>query len=245
MPDIVIGSGNEAILSYFGTPAGTGPWPGVVVLHDALGQTDASRGQVDWLAASGYLAVAPDLFARGNRLLCLLAVSRQMVARQGSAFDDIEAARAWLIDRPDCTGRTGVVGFCMGGGFALLSATQKGFDVASVNYGPVPNDAEALLAGACPIVGSYGGRDRMMKGSTGRLSDALRTNAVEHDVKEYPDAGHAFLEVHGGKLGWIMARLGMQFHAASATDARRRILDFFARHLGEKQPLSGPASFNL
>ncbi len=43
----------------------------------------------------------------------------------------------------------------MGGGFALLSATQKGFDVASVNYGPVPKDAEALLAGACPIVGSY------------------------------------------------------------------------------------------
>ncbi len=99
MPDIVIGSGNEAIPSYFGTPAGTGPWPGVVVLHDALGQTDASRGQVDWLAASGYLAVAPNLFARGNRLLCLLAVSRQIVARQGSAFDDIEAARAWLIDR--------------------------------------------------------------------------------------------------------------------------------------------------
>ncbi len=72
----------------------------------------------------------------------------------------------------------------MGGGFALLSATQKGFDVASVNYGPVPKNAEALLAGACPIVGSYGGRDRMMKGSTGRLSDALRTNAVEHAPQE-------------------------------------------------------------
>ena len=231
MPEVVIASGGQAMPAYLGIPAGDGPWPGVVVLHDALGQTDASRGQVDWLAASGYLAVAPDLFARGNRLLCLLAVGRQLAARQGTAFDDIEAARTWLADRPDCTGRTGVIGFCMGGGFALLCATRKGFTVAGVNYGPVPEDAEVLLAGACPIVGSYGGRDWMMKGSAKRLDDALGANGVDHDVEEYPDAGHAFLEVHGGKLGWVMARLGMRFHGASAGDARRRILAFFADHL--------------
>jgi carboxymethylenebutenolidase len=236
MPDIVIASGEQAVPAYLGIPAGDGPWPGVVVLHDALGQTDASRDQVDWLAASGYLAVAPDLFARGKRLLCLLAVSRQLVSRQGTAFDDIEAAQAWLVDRPDCTGRTGVIGFCMGGGFALLSATRKGFDVASVNYGPVPKDAEALLAGACPIVGSYGGRDRMMKGAARRLDDALQANGVDHDVRECPNAGHAFLEVHGGKLGWVMARLGMRFHGASATDARQRISAFFADHLEGPRP---------
>lgn len=231
MPDIKIAPGKQTVSAYFGIPAGDGPWPGVVVLHDALGQTDASREQVDWLAASGYLAVAPDLFARRNRLLCLLAVSRQLASRQGTAFDDIKAAQTWLVDRPDCTGRTGVIGFCMGGGFALLSATRKGFDVASVNYGPVPKDAEALLAGACPIVGSYGGRDRMMKGAARHLDDALQANGVEHDVREYPDAGHAFLEVHSGKLGWVMARLGMRFHGASAADARQRILAFFAHQL--------------
>ncbi len=53
MPDIVIASGEQAVPAYLGIPAGDGPWPGVVVLHDALGQTDASRDQVDWLAASG------------------------------------------------------------------------------------------------------------------------------------------------------------------------------------------------
>ena len=236
MPDVVITSGRQTVAAYLGVPAGNAPWPGVVVLHDALGQTDASRQQVDWLAASGYLAIAPDLFARGNRLLCLLAVGRQLGRRQGTAFDDIEAARAWLVDRLDCTGRTGVIGFCMGGGFALLSATQKHFDVASVNYGPVPEDAKVLLDGACPIVASYGGRDRMMKGSALRLDDALRANRVDHDVKEYPEAGHAFLEVHGGKLGWVMARLGMHFHGPSAIDARRRILAFFADHLEGPRP---------
>jgi carboxymethylenebutenolidase len=231
MSDIVIASGRQVVPGYLGVPAGGGPWPGVVVLHDALGQTETSRQQVDWLAASGYLAIAPDLFARGNRLLCLLAVGRQMAARHGAAFDDIEAARAWLADRADCTGRIGVIGFCMGGGFALLVAARHGFDVASVNYGPVPADADELLKGACAIVGSYGGRDRMMKGAAARLDHALTANGIDHDVEEYPDAGHSFLEVHYGKLGWVMARLGMRFEGSAAADARRRILAFFADHL--------------
>lgn len=232
----MIASDGHEMPAYISTPSGAAPWAGVVVLHDALGQTGASRQQVDWLAASGYLAIAPDLFSRGGRVSCLLAVGRQLAARKGTAFDDIEAARNTLAVRPDCTGRVGVIGFCMGGGFALLSAVQKGFDVASVNYGPVPKDADALLAGACPIIGSYGGRDGMMKGAASRLDQALRVNSVDRDVREYADAGHSFLEVHGGKLGWIMARMGMRFHEASAADAQRRILDFFATHLEGPRP---------
>lgn len=236
MPEIVIVSDDHHMPAYLGMPAGTGPWPGVVVLHDALGQTSASRQQVDWLAASGYLAVAPDLFARGNRMLCLLSVGRQMVARSGTAFADIEAARLTLAVRPDCTGQIGVIGFCMGGGFALLCAAGRGFDAASVNYGSVPKDVETLLAGACPVVGSYGGRDRMLKGAAGRLDGALQAISVARDVREYADASHSFLEVHDGKTGWMMARIGMGFHAASAADARRRILAFFADHLGRSRP---------
>ncbi|MDX7954077.1 dienelactone hydrolase family protein, partial [Lichenihabitans sp. Uapishka_5] len=74
---------------------------------------------------------------------------------------------------------------------------------------------ETLLAGACPIVGSYGGRDWLMKGAAERLNHVLEANDVAHDVQEYPDAGHAFLEVHGGTLGWVMARLGMRFDDGS------------------------------
>ncbi len=231
MSEISIVAPEHSLSVYFRSPEGEGPWPGVVVLHDALGQTEDSRRHVDWLAASGYLAAAPDLYSWGKKLLCIRATTRDLLARKGPTFDDIHAVRSALADRPDCTGKVGVIGFCLGGGFALLTATESGFDASSVNYGMVPRDAEAILKGACPVIGSFGSRDFTLRGAAIRLENALEVNGVDHDVKEYSDAGHAFLNIHGGGVGWAMARIGMGFHEASAADAKSRIMEFFSLHL--------------
>src|ERR1700722_13124604 len=128
MPDTTIPAADGTPLkAYLAIPAGAGPRPGVVVIQDALGLTRAIREHADRLASDGFLAVAPDLSSRGGRLRCVQATMRSLFSGQGQACDDIERSRRWLLGRGDCSGRVGVIGFCMGGGFALMTA-GRGFD---------------------------------------------------------------------------------------------------------------------
>jgi carboxymethylenebutenolidase len=240
MPDIDYPVSGQSGRGYLAVPpTGPGPWPGVVVIHEAFGLNDDIREKADELAAHGYLALAPDLFDGKSWIRCIRSVFVQLRAGQGPAFSALDAARAFLAVRPDCTGKTGVIGFCLGGGFALLCAPREGFDVASVNYGDVPKDAERALAGACPIVGSFGGRDRMGTEGPERLQRALAVLEVPHDVMVYPGSGHRFMTQTTGPAA-VLARAGhMTFQPADAADAWQRIYRFFGTHLAAPQPSAG------
>ncbi len=232
MPDLRFTAPSGELGGYLAIPIGAGPHPGVIVIQDALGLSDDIREQADRLAAAGYLAFAPDLYS-GRGIRCVVATMRASRSGSGPAYADIEAARGVLEAREDCTARIGIIGFCMGGGFALLCAPHGGFAASSVNYGEVPGDAAERLVGACPVVASYGGRDRGLRGRAARLERALDCAGVEHDVKEYPQAGHSFLNRFnaGPLLTPLLHVAGMGYDHAAAEDAWRRILEFFAAHL--------------
>ncbi|MBE7189249.1 dienelactone hydrolase family protein, partial [Jatrophihabitans endophyticus] len=142
-----------------------------------------------------YLTVGPDLFSDGGMRRCVVSTLRALTAGRGKPMADIEAARNFLTGDDRCTGKIGIIGFCMGGGFALATA-NIGFDAAAANYGQLPKDFDEAFRGACPVVGSYGGKDVSLRGAAAKLEDALAERDIAHDVKEYPSAGHSFLNDH-------------------------------------------------
>ena len=110
---------------------------------------------------------------------------------------------------------------------------------AGVNYGAIPAKPLSALRDACPVVASYGARDRSLKGAAARLDGILTALEIDHDVKEYPDAGHSFMNDHRDeKTPWLFAMMGrftggVDFVAPTALQARGRIVAFFGRHLGD------------
>jgi carboxymethylenebutenolidase len=214
---------------YLAVPTTPGPWPGVVVLHEIFGLTDDIRAQADRFAARGYLALAPDLFGWGATPRCLVASFRAMAKGDGRLFDDVEGARRSLVERDDCTGQIGVIGFCFGGGLAMMVGPH-GFDVSAPNYGHLPPKPLERMRGSCPTVASYGAKDWTLKGAAAKLETNLRALDVQHDVKEYPTAKHGFLFEHTGKTSWSDPWM-VAYDADAADDAWQRIFTFFDKHL--------------
>lgn len=219
---------------YTAVPTG-GPHPGVVVIHDAFGLTSETRRVCDVLAEHGYLAHAPSLYQRGR---CLRQAFRSFLDDGGPAYERLQAERDALAARADCTGAVGVMGFCMGGRFALVASGSGTFDAGSVSYGLLPagkQEPEALermLSDPCPVVGSYGGRDSVVKvAEVDKLRRGLERARVPHDVAVYPGATHSFMSAMAGPLGLLMRVQGMRADPDAAADAWRRVLAFFDEHL--------------
>ncbi|MBT1253964.1 dienelactone hydrolase family protein [Rhodococcus erythropolis] len=224
--------GSQPLRAILETPTTPGPWPGVVMIHEAFGLEEVMQRQAKRLASAGFLTLAVDLYSAGGAKRCLVPTMTSMLRGHGKAFTDIEVARSWLVESPDCTGKIGVIGFCMGGGFAMVSAGD--FDAASVNYGQLPRKLDEAVVDACPIVGSFGSKDFSLRGAAAKLETALSNAGIENDVKEYPTAGHAFLNdaEAGPKVLRPLERiLGIGPDPVAAQDAWKRIDSFFGRHL--------------
>jgi carboxymethylenebutenolidase len=224
--------GQDPVLGYLARPTTPGPWPGVVVIHEAFGLTPDMARQADRMAEQGYLAFAPDLYAHGFTPTCLVSTMRQMITgREGRAMRDIDAAREALVEHPDCTGKIGIIGFCMGGGFAILAA-GRGFDAAAPNYGMAPENLRPVLEGGCPMVGSYGAKDgKQLRDTPERIETTLTELGIDHDIKTYPNAAHSFMTQGTGRWAWTERVSGLRHVPDAADDAWERVFSFFGRHL--------------
>ncbi len=230
--DLTLELSTGPVPGYLALPAADGPRPGVVVVHEIFGLNEDIRRAADRVAGLGYVSIAPDLVG-GGRLLCIARAMRDLRRGRGPLLDAAQAVVQWAKGRPEVDAeRIGVIGFCMGGSVAFLLGVSGTVRVTAPNYGEPPLDR---LGDSCPVVASYGGRDRLF-GRYGDLVDQALTEAgIPHDVKTYPEAGHSFMnDAEGHRLS--KALIGRPLMAVgyvpdAAEDAWARIEAFFAEHL--------------
>jgi carboxymethylenebutenolidase len=209
------------------------PGPGVLLFQEVFGINDNIREIANRLAAVGYVALAPDMFWRIERrferkdesgLSDAFAMVQQLDFDK--AADDIRAAHAHLLSTPECTGRIGAVGFCLGGALAFMAATQsrvdgRGIDAAVCYYGSAINDMLDHVSGLeCPSMYHYGSLDPFITPDKIDQVEAALPGYPEVEFHRYA-AGHAF-------SNWDAPSM---YNEAAADEAWTRTLDFFIRHL--------------
>lgn len=208
--------------SFWAVPDGSGPFPGVVVVHEASGLNDNIRDICRRFAGEGYVAMGVDLFEGRNRAVCM---ARMLAGGLAGNLDyygvpALKAALAALADRREVDGdRIGAVGFCLGGSIVLTWAcTDQRLRAIAPFYGAAPRPREAIRR-LCPVVGSWPGKDFTTK-TAGILETELTAAGVPHDLKVYPGAKHSFFNDQ-----W------RNYQPEAAADAWRRVLSFFDKHL--------------
>ncbi len=202
---------------------------GMVVIHEIFGRTPEIDRVVERFAAAGYAVAAPQLFKGG--LGCIRAALVGAATGRGPAIDKVRAVRRWLSAQAGLDERRiGIIGFCFGGGFAL--AAGPGFGAVSTNYGDVPSTA--VLRGIGPVIGCYGGRDRLFGRGGDKLRARLLPLGVTPEVHDYPAAGHSFLTDGHHPVASALSRFLLHLEAtdpALREDAWKQILAFFERTL--------------
>lgn len=202
--------------------------PGILFIYEAFGMNGEMIRVAGEIAAEGYAVLLPDLFERGSWFSCVRQAMKDLKAGSGQGVQDLIDARNWLANRDYVdSGKIAVMGLCMGGGFALLLGKTGLFQVSAPFYGQVPERLEGL----CPVVASYGGRDKMLVKDAQRLEQVLPTLGIPFDMKIYPQAGHSFMNQPANwfvrLLGGVM---GAGFEPEAAADAKRRLLEFLKAH---------------
>jgi carboxymethylenebutenolidase len=211
-----MGQRNE--FGYLATPK-SGKGPAVVVIQEWWGLVRHIEDVCDRFADEGFLACAPDLFHGKTTKSPDEAGKLAMELDAERAANEIAAAGANLLSRPECTSKTyGVVGFCMGGGLAKFVATRDANVGAAISFygGFKKVDAKWENLNA-PLIVIAGEKDKGLAASERELADKLQQMGKNVTYKLYPGANHAFFNDTRPEV----------YDAEAAADAWRMTLDFF------------------
>ena len=231
--DVRIDALDREIGAYFARPSGRANLPVVLLVHEIWSVHEYFKDLCRRLAKLGYLAIAPDLFARqGDVSDKPIEEIRPIVAKVPDAqvMSDLDHAAEWAFAHGGDRGRFAVTGFCWGGRITWLYCAHNAQLKAGVAwYGPVakpttdlqprhPVDLAARLK--CPVLGLYGAEDAGIPNDTvEKMRAALAAAGQPSEIVLFPGMPHAF-----------HADYRPSYRKETAEEGWRRMLDWFRRH---------------
>jgi carboxymethylenebutenolidase len=216
--------------SYLALPA-SGKGPGIVLCQEIFGINAYIQEVADYYAEEGYVVMAPDLFWRIEPNVDLgyteadwkKAFDYFQKFNVDKGVDDITATVKALRARPECAGKVGALGFCLGGKLAYLAAARSGVDVAVGYYGVgIEGHIQEAKNIKCPMVLHFASEDKFAPVEV--IEKQIKpVFAGRHDVEihVYPGVDHAFARTGG-----------MHFHKPSALMAHQRSIAMFRKVMG-------------
>lgn len=235
---IVTGSGSTpgadgfAIPIFHARPEGTTPRSLIIVVHEVFGVHEWIKDICRRLAHEGYMAVAPDLFARvgdATAIADIPTLIKTIVNKtpDDQVLSDIDRTVEWAGENGATTERVGITGFCWGGRIVwLYAAHSPTVDAGVAFYGRLTGDqpltpmklADKLNA---PVLGQYGALDKGIPvADVEAMNAALKAAGSPSHIDLYPNADHGF-----------MADYRPSFNEESANVAWRATLDWFGKYV--------------
>jgi carboxymethylenebutenolidase len=223
------------IPGYRAMPAGGTNLPTVLVVQEIFGVHEHIKDICRRLAKAGYLAIAPELYARQGDVSKLSDFDqiRPIVAKVPDAqvMSDLDAAAAWAVKNGGDPAKLAVTGFCWGGRITWLYVAHNAKVRAGVAwYGRVAGPTSELTPANpidlvakinAPVLGLYGGADAGIPNDTvDKMREALKAAGKKSEIRTYPDTPHAF-----------HADYRPSYRKEAAEDGWKRLLDWFRKYV--------------
>ncbi|MGB3508556.1 MAG: dienelactone hydrolase family protein [Microcoleaceae cyanobacterium] len=216
--------------AYLKTPVST-PAPGLIIIQEIFGVNEVMRNIADEYAEAGYVAIVPDLFWRQEPGIELTHKSKDDWEKafqlyqnfdENKGVDDLISTMKTLKELPECTGKVGSIGFCLGGKLAYLMATRSQTECNVSYYGVgIEKNLDEAANIQYPLILHIAEKDEYV---SPQIQSQLTVELANHPlvtIYSYPNANHGFARIEG-----------QHYAAEAATLAQSRTMELFKQCLG-------------
>jgi carboxymethylenebutenolidase len=233
--EVSIPTRDGQIPAYRAFPASGKAFPVMLVVQEIFGVHEHIKDICRRFAKLGYLAVAPELYARQGEVAGMQNIQdimSKVVSKvpDGQVMSDLDAAVDWAGKAGGNISKLGITGFCWGGRIVWLYAAHSPKLKAGVAwYGRLTGSASEMTPKhpidvapelKAPVLGLYGGKDQGIPLETvEKMRAALKVSGKTAEIVVYPEAGHGFYADY---------RPSYQDHAAA--DGWKRLMDWFRKY---------------